>query len=74
MYRVRQDSDQDRTRKKIAKVVRQAVRLHYSLGADDKINELLPDILEQHAIAVSEGKPFALDLSKLNLPMLGESE
>jgi len=72
MYKVRQDSEQDRQRKNIAKVVRSAVRLHFSLAADDFINDALPEILEQHATAVAAGKPFALDLSKLNLPKLTE--
>jgi len=73
MYKVRKDSDQDRQRKNIAKVVRSAVRLHYSLAADDRINQLLPSILEQHALAVSQGEPFVLDLSGMELPQLGES-
>lgn len=68
MYNVRKDSEQDRQRKDIAKVVRSAVRLHYSLLADQAINDILPDILEEHALAVAEGRPFALDLSKMNLP------
>lgn len=71
MYKVRQDSNQDRQRKDIAKVVRSAVRLHYSLLADAKINEVLPDILEQHALATANGVPFALDMSTL---ALGEGE
>lgn len=70
MYKVRQDSEQDRQRKNIAKVVRSAVRLHYSLAADDQINKVLPAILEQHALAVSKGQAFVLDLTKLDLPAL----
>ena len=72
MYKVRKDSDQDRQRKDIAKVVRSAVRLHFSLQADHYINRILPEILEQHALAAAEGKEFALDLSKLELPALPE--
>ena len=74
MYKVRQDSDQDRTRKDIAKVVRSAVRLHFSLQADFFINQLLPDILDQHSLAVANGEEFTLDLSKLNLPTLPEGK
>lgn len=74
MYKVRKDSEQDRQRKKIAKLVRAAVRLHYSLAADDKINDVLPAVLDEHALSVAEGKPFTLDLGKLDLPALGESE
>jgi len=74
MYKVRQDSDQDRTRKDIAKVVRSAVRLHFSLQADYYINQLLPDILEQHSLATAEGREFTLDLSKLDLPRLPEGK
>lgn len=70
MYKVRKDSDQDRQRKDIAKVVRSAVRLHYSLLADQTINDVLPEILDQHALAVSQGKPFQLDMASLNLPKL----
>lgn len=70
MYKVRRDSEQDRQRKDIAKVVRSAVRLHFSLLADQAINDLLPDILEEHALSLAEGKPFALDLGKLDLPQL----
>lgn len=74
MYKVRQDTDQDRTRKAIAKVVRQAVRLHFSLQADYYINKLLPDILEEHALATAKGEEFTLDLSKLDLPALPEGK
>lgn len=68
MYKVRRDTTLDRQRKDIAKVVRSAVRLHFSLLADNHINDLLPDILEEHEKAVANGEQFKLDMSKLNLP------
>ena len=41
LYEVKQDDGANRERKKIAKAVRSAVRLHYSMMADDYINQVL---------------------------------
>lgn len=65
MYKVRKDQPLDRDRKKIAKAVRSAIRLHFSMAADDYINEVLPRILEQHELAVERGEEFVLRLEDL---------
>lgn len=72
LYQVIQDSPVNRDRKKIAKAVRSAVRLHFSMMADDYINDVLPTIMEQHEAAVVEGKPFILALN--DLPALPQPE
>ena len=72
LYTVVQDSPDNRDRKKIAKAVRSAVRLHFSMMADDYINEVLPDILEQHTKALQTGAPFVLALD--DLPALPQPE
>ena len=72
LYQVIQDTPVNRDRKKIAKAVRSAVRLHFSMMADDYINDVLPDILEKHADAVGKGEHFMLALD--DLPALPQPE
>ena len=72
LYTVIQDSPVNRDRKKIAKAVRSAVRLHFSMMADDYINEVLPTILENHEKAIASGDHFILALD--NLPQLPQPE
>lgn len=72
LYTVIQDSPVNRDRKKIAKAVRSAVRLHFSMMADDYINEVLPEILEQHEEAIAKGQHFTLALD--DLPALPQPE
>ncbi len=71
MYTVKRDDEANRERKKIAKAVRSAVRLHYSMMADDYINHVLPNILDEHTRALGAGEDFTLrlaDLPALPLP------
>ena len=71
LYEVTQDDEANRERKKIAKAVRSAVRLHYSMMADDYINQVLPAILDEHKLALDSDEDFTLrlaDLPALPLP------
>lgn len=52
-------------RAKIAKAVRNAVRLKHSLLADEEINERLPAVLEQFDRAIVAGKPFELNVASV---------
>jgi hypothetical protein len=68
MYTPMTDSDVDRERKKLAKIVRANVRLHFGLMADDHINAVLGPILDDHTEAVVEGAEYVFDWADLHLP------
>ncbi len=68
MYTPVTDSDVDRDRKKLAKITRANVRLHFSMMADDHINTVLGPILDAHSDAVVNGEEFELDWDMLHLP------
>ena len=68
MYTPMTDSDVDRERKKLAKIVRSNVRLHFSMMADDHINAVLGPILDDHTDAVVEGAEYVFDWADLHLP------
>ena len=68
MYTPNTDSDVDRDRKKLAKIVRSNVRLHFSMMADDHINAVLGPVLDKHTDAVVNGEEFELDWADMHLP------
>jgi hypothetical protein len=72
MYEPQKHDAADMERRMIAKAVRSAVRLHYSMAADRAINELLAPILERHALCAANGQEFTLNLADLDLPALPE--
>ena len=74
MYNVKKQNEVERQRRNIAKAVRSAVRLHFSMLGDDAINRVLPDILDQHSKALAAGEPFTLNLADLDLPRLTEGK
>jgi len=68
MYTPQQHDAVEMERRLIAKAVRSAVRLHYSMLADRAINDVLAPVLEEHAKALAEGREYTLDISQLGLP------
>lgn len=53
------------TQAQVAKCVRAAIRLKYSLQADEEINDRLPSILDEFELALSTGTPWALPLGDI---------
>lgn len=51
------------TLKKLAimKTARAAVRTHFSIKADEALNEILPELEEAFDKAIAAGKPFTFD-------------
>ncbi len=49
----------------MAKSIRSFIRLKYSIAADEEINGVLWDILDEYDAALAAGKPFNFRLSKL---------
>jgi len=68
MYSPQQHDAVEMERRMIAKAVRSAVRLHYSMLADRAINDVLAPVLEDHARAIAAGEEWSLDLTQLELP------
>ena len=61
----RRKTGQELERAEMAKSVRSFIRLKYAIAADEEINEVLWDILEEYDIALASGKPFKFKLSEL---------
>ena len=49
----------------MAKSIRSFIRLKYSIAADEEINKVLWDILDEYDAALAAGTPFNFKLSKL---------
>ncbi len=47
----------------MAKSIRSFIRLKYSVAADEEINDVLWDILDEYDTALAAGKPFKFALS-----------
>ena len=62
---MRKRSQAEVMRAKIAKVVRNHIRIKYSLEADEEINQILPKVLAEYDRCLQTGKPFDLDTNKL---------
>lgn len=50
---------------KIAKVTRALIRLKHSVAADEELNDILPDRLDQFDDAVSRGQLLGLEVGGL---------
>ena len=61
----RRKTGQELERAELAKSVRSFVRLKYAIAADEEINEVLWDILEEYDTALAKGKAFKFKLSEL---------
>ena len=48
-----------------AKAIRSVIRLKYSIAADEEINRVLFDILDEFDAALASGKGFELSLSDI---------
>ncbi len=49
----------------MAKSIRSFIRLKYSVAADEEINDVLWNILDEYDAALAAGKPFVFKLSEL---------
>ncbi|KKM02959.1 hypothetical protein LCGC14_1779170 [marine sediment metagenome] len=61
----RRKTTQEAERFALAKSIRSFVRLKYALAADEEINEVLFDILDQYDAALGAGEAFDFSLSEL---------
>ena len=61
----RRRTSQELERQEMAKSIRSFIRLKYSVAADEEINDVLWDILDEYDAALASGKPFVLKLSSL---------
>ena len=61
----RRKTKQELERAELAKAIRNYIRLKYSMAADEEINEVLWDILEEYDVALASGKAFKFKLSEL---------
>jgi len=67
---LRKKSPEEMKRAKVAKATRSLIRLKHSLAADEEINDVLPDRLEELDRATALGTDKALD--RLAIDLTGE--
>ena len=48
-----------------AKAIRSVIRLKYSIAAEEEINKVLFNVLDEFDAALAAGEPFDLSLSKI---------
>lgn len=49
----------------LLKAFRTAIRLRYSLAADEEIRRLLPELEQRIDLAIQSGEPFELDVASI---------
>ena len=60
-----QKGSTDQARANMLKTIRAAVRLRYSIAADEELNRVLPEAEKKFNAAVLDGKvPAAIDIKK----------
>lgn len=59
---MRKKTESELERAKVAKTARTLVRLKHSLAADEELNRVLPETLQEFDAAVTRGELKALDI------------
>ncbi len=62
---MRKQTKAQREKARLLKAARAAIRLKYSLAADDEINDRLPDIEAEIDKALATGEVFVLDVQSV---------
>ena len=61
----RRRTAQELERQEMAKSIRSFIRLKYSVAADEEINDVLWNILDEYDAALAAGQPFDFALGEL---------